>query len=123
MTHTVLVVDDSALIRKQVRTTLQRKGYEVVEAADGRAAIDVLEAGESPSVIVCDIHMPRMNGIEFMEALREGGNESVPVVMLTNEMQRQTIHRARQLGVVGWLLKPFKPDLLVAAVHRLTEAA
>jgi len=123
MSRSILVIDDSALIRSQVREALAEEGYSVAEAADGREAVEALESTGLPALIVCDINMPRMNGLEFLEELRMGPGADVPVVMLTTEMQRRMVRRARQLGAKGWLLKPFQPDLLVAAVHRLTEAA
>jgi two-component system chemotaxis response regulator CheY len=123
MNPTVLVIDDSALIRGQVREALTDEGYDVTEAADGEEAVEALQASELPVLIVCDVNMPRMNGLEFLEVLRTSPASKVPVVMLTTEMQRRMVRRARQLGAMGWLLKPFKADLLVAAVHRLTGEA
>jgi len=66
--------------------------------------------------------MPNMNGIELLQRLRDGGNQ-VPVIMLTTEGQPRMMQQAKALGARGWIIKPFKPDLLVAAVRKLTRPA
>jgi two-component system chemotaxis response regulator CheY len=120
MTSPVMVVDDSLMVRQQVKQALTEAGFEVVEAVDG---IDALEkAMTTPvSLVVCDVNMPRMNGLEFLEQLRrrEVGGARTPVVMLTTEGQHELIQRARALGAKGWIIKPFKADLLVATAKKL----
>lgn len=116
----IMVVDDSAMIRMQAGRTLRESGFEVIFAVDGRDACDKLETGPMPAMIVCDVNMPRMNGLEFLEVFAERyADTGVPVLMLTTEGQPEMIRRARQLGAKAWLVKPFKPDLLEAAVQKL----
>ncbi len=118
----VLIIDDSLMIRNMVKRALVGAGYTVLEAKDGVDAVDTLAAGADPVLIVCDVNMPRMNGIEFLEALRESHAGRIPVVMLTTEGQPEMIRKARTLGAKGWLVKPFKAPLLLAAVDKLTSA-
>jgi two-component system, chemotaxis family, chemotaxis protein CheY len=117
MASSVLVVDDSMLVRRQVGAALKGEGYEVVEAVDGFDALEKLAGNPGTRLIVCDVNMPRMNGLEFLEQLSSRGN-SVPVVMLTTEGQPELIQKAKSLGAKGWLVKPFKPDYLAAAAKK-----
>ncbi len=118
MATNVLVVDDSMMVRKQVGNALKSQGYDVIEAVDGADALEKLESIPDMRLIVCDVNMPRMNGIEFLEqlAVKKPG---VPVVMLTTEGQPELIQRANSLGAKGWLVKPFKPDYLAATAKKL----
>jgi two-component system, chemotaxis family, chemotaxis protein CheY len=114
----ILVVDDSSLVRRQVTAALTGFGYAIVEAVDGLDALEKLEASPDIGLIMCDVNMPRMNGIEFLERL-SGRGSSVPVVMLTTEGQPELIQRAKLLGAKGWLFKPFKPGFLAATANKL----
>lgn len=119
----VLVVDDSLMVRQQVGRALTAAGFTIVEAVDGADALEKLAATPEAALVVCDVNMPRMSGIEFLENVRRDGRPALPVVMLTTEGQPELIQKAKALGAKGWIVKPFKPDLLVAAVKKLTAAA
>ena len=124
MATKILIVDDSAMVRRQVTSALVGAGFLVVEAVDGEDAREKLAATPDTGLIVCDVTMPRMNGIEFLEAIRQESRfDGVPVVMLTTEGRPDMIQRAKTLGAKGWLVKPFKPDLLISAVQRLAKVA
>ncbi len=114
----VLVVDDSLMVRKQVGAALRGMGYGVIEAADGVDALEKLALNADTRLIVCDVNMPRMNGLEFLESLMARGS-TVPVVMLTTEGQPELIQRAKSLGAKGWIVKPFKPEFLTATAKKL----
>ncbi len=114
----MLVVDDSALVRRQVGNTLRTAGYEIVEAVDGIDAREKLSAAHDVAMIVCDVTMPRMNGLEFLNVLRED-KFAGSVVMLTTEGRPEIVTQARALGAKGWLVKPLKADLLLATVAKL----
>ncbi|MBV9947909.1 MAG: response regulator [Myxococcales bacterium] len=118
----VLVVDDSTMLRRQIARALLDSGFEVVEAANGVEAIEKLSIHAETRLIVCDVDMPRMNGLELLERLSASGPR-VPVIMLTTEGKPQLVQRAKALGAKGWIVKPFKPDLLVAAIKKVTGAA
>jgi two-component system chemotaxis response regulator CheY len=116
----VLVVDDSPAVRQQVARALLDSGFEVVEAGDGVEGIHQIESDAAIGMVILDINMPRMNGLEMLDKLKTGERSSkIPVVMLTSEGQRSMIERAKQAGAKGWIVKPFKPELLLGAVRKL----
>lgn len=123
MSKKVMVVDDSATVRQQVGAALSQAGFEVVEAVDGEDGATKIQAMADLSLVVCDVNMPRMNGIEMLEKVKASGQRpNLPIVMLTTEGQPELIARAKQAGAKGWIVKPFKADLLVAAAQKLTAA-
>src|SRR5262245_6382861 len=118
----VLVIDDSATVRQQVRLALVQAGYDVVEAMDGLDGLDKIQKAADIKVVVCDVNMPRMSGLEMLEKCREQGSLKVNVLTLTTEGQPAMIQKAKQLGAKGWIVKPFQAELLVAAVKKLMAA-
>ena len=119
MTKKVMIVDDSRTVRQQVAAALGPAGFEVLEAQDGQEALDRMKGTPDLSLIICDVNMPRMNGLEMLSIARESGL-SAPVVMLTTEGRADLIEKAKRAGARGWLVKPFKPDQLVAVAKKLT---
>ena len=122
MTPRIMVIDDSLLVRRQVTAALKAPGYLITEAVDGVDALEKLTQLPDTKLIVCDVNMPRMNGIELLERLCAQGSV-VPVVMLTTEGQPELIQRAKALGAKGWIVKPFKPEFLVATAAKLAPLA
>lgn len=121
MSKRVLIVDDSATIRQQVRMALTQAGFEVVEAADGEDGVAKIRSDPEICAVICDVNMPKKNGLELIEEIKAGGaNSHVPIVMLTTEGQPALVQRAKQAGAKGWIVKPFKANLLVAAMQKLT---
>lgn len=119
MNKKILIVDDSATVRQQVRAALEQVGFIVIEAVDGQDAVQKISGGFNG--IVCDVNMPRMNGVEFVEAVKkQPEHASLPILMLTTEGSPELIRRAKAAGAKGWIVKPFKPDQLVAAMQKLT---
>ena len=117
----VLIVDDSQTVRLQVAKALSCASYEVLEAIDGMDGQDKVDA--TVDMLICDVNMPRMNGLEMLETIkRDGKNANLPCLMLTTECQPQMIERAKKAGAKGWIIKPFKAELLVAAVTKLVAA-
>ncbi|MES2744649.1 MAG: response regulator [Bdellovibrionota bacterium] len=122
MTKKILIVDDSEAIRQQVNFTLAKGGYEIIEAEDGRDAMEKMRSNDDISLIISDVNMPVMTGLEMLEAMKaEGSFPSVPIIMLTTVGITALIGRAKKAGANGWLVKPFNPDHLVAAAERLTS--
>ncbi len=120
---TILVVDDSFIIRKQVGTALVAAGFEVIEAADGAEALARLAKSPDISLVFTDVNMPKMSGIDFLEAVRADERlAKTPIVMLTTEGQTALIQRAKELGALGWLKKPFNAQLVVATATKLAAA-
>lgn len=123
MTTKILVIDDSATIRQQVRLALSQAGFDVLEAADGVEGLEQLRAGAGIDAVICDVNMPRMGGIDMLEQCSKQNLPAVPVLMLTTEGQPALIQKAKQFGAKGWIVKPFKPELLVAALKKVTQTA
>ncbi|WP_437279829.1 response regulator [Sorangium sp. So ce375] len=121
MAKKILLVEDSSTVRQQVGILLSGAGYGTLEADNGRDAVASVAAHKDElSMIIADVNMPVMNGIEMIQSLREKGLASgVPILMLTTEGQPELIEKARKAGAKGWIIKPFKPDLLLAAVKKL----
>ena len=120
MAKKVLIVDDSRTIRQQVNFTLSKGGFEVIEAEDGRDGIEKLRAHADVVVIISDVNMPNMNGIEMAEAMKADASlPHPPIVMLTTEGSAELLDRAKAAGAKGWMVKPFKPEQLVSVVTKL----
>ena len=119
----ILVADDSRVMRQIVIRTLRQAGFsghDIVEAEDGVDALERAEASSPIALVIVDINMPRMNGLEFLAAFREDRRyKGVPAVILTTEAQPALVARAKSLGAQGWIIKPFDPAQLIATVHRV----
>lgn len=123
MRKKVLIVDDSTTIRLQVRAALDGDDFEVLEACDGVEGADSIQRLTDLAAVICDVNMPRMTGLEMLELVKkDNANATLPVVMLTTEGHYELIQRAKAAGAKGWLVKPFKPELLLAAIRKLTSA-
>jgi len=116
----ILVNDESATIRQQVKQALAATGYEIIEAVDGVDGLEKLRALADLDMALCDVNMPRMNGLDMIAEVQRSGPK-IPILMLTTEGQPSLIRRARESGAKGWIVKPFKPELLVAAVTKLID--
>jgi two-component system, chemotaxis family, chemotaxis protein CheY len=117
----VLVVDDSAIVRRQVINALSKTGLHVLEASDGQEALILLEAN-SIRLLITDINMPRMSGVELLIALSDKGIK-VPTIVLTSEVQVTALREARAAGALAWITKPFDPELLATSVLRALSRA
>lgn len=119
MATRILCVDDSPTIRKLVHKALDPAGYEVEEAENGRDALE--KATEAHQMFIVDVHMPEMDGFEFVEAIKKKPSlASRPVVFLTTESSEEKKQRGKELGVNGWIVKPFEPEALTKVVSMLT---
>jgi two-component system chemotaxis response regulator CheY len=119
---TVIVIDDSQTVRRQVSMVLTGAGYEVVEAGDGAEGAEQITLNAGASLAICDINMPKVSGLDLLEKVRAQNRAHVPFIMLTTEGSPELIDRAVSLGAKGWIVKPFKPDMLLAAVRKLAGA-
>lgn len=116
---TVMIVDDSGSFRTVVKLALQKAGYGVVEAADGKDASAKLD-GRKLNLIVCDVNMPHMDGISFLKHLKTTASyKFTPVIMLTTESQDAKKAEGKAAGARAWITKPFQPSVLIDAVNRL----
>lgn len=114
----ILVVDDEPDVVKLVEFRMQKEGFEVLTAGDGRTGLGILEK-EKPDLIILDIMMPLMDGMEVLRQIRaHRGSARVPVIMLTAKTASVTVDEARQLWVSDYVMKPFDPEKLVAKVKK-----
>jgi two-component system chemotaxis response regulator CheY len=116
----ILVVDDEEDVRKSVRLILMKAGYEVVEAENGDEAITRLIVNDNPfkvGLIICDIHMPKVNGMEAIAYFRQEF-PSVPVIVLTGHPKLADATHLFKQGIVDYLEKPISPEKLTQAVHK-----
>lgn len=115
----ILTVDDSASVRQMVSMTLSAAGYDIVEAKDGlegyqKATTNTLHC------ILTDLNMPNLNGIEFIRKFRtHPSSKGVPILLLTTETDEGLKKQAREAGALGWIVKPFKPDQLLATIRKV----
>jgi len=117
---TILAVDDSRAVRTLLRREVKDLGVEVVEAEDGLQALERLRTSRIDLVLL-DVTMPRMDGVEALRAMRETGNKT-PVIMLTSESSTSVVDRVLGLGVSDYVLKPFKPDTLKEKVQQVLRS-
>lgn len=119
----IITVDDAATMRRLVSYTLRTEGYEVLEAEDGEDALRVL-AAQSVDVVITDINMPKMDGIELVRRLRALPQfKATPILMLTTESDPAKKLEGKNAGATGWITKPFQPEQLLAAVAKVAAAA
>jgi len=119
MPKMIMTADDSASVRQMVSFTLNQAGYAVVEAVDGQDALEKIE--ESPvHMLVTDLNMPKMDGIELIKAVRgKQRYKFMPIIMLTTESQAEKKQQGKHAGATGWIVKPFKPEQLLAVVKKV----
>ena len=124
MAQKILIVDDSASVRLQVKFALSPGDFEVIEAENGSDALEKLQLHPAIRLALCDVNMPGMGGLELLDAIRADPTLShLPVIMLTNEAHPAVIQHAKDAGAKGWIIKPFKPPLLLATVVKMTGSA
>ncbi len=118
---TILVVDDSPLLRRLVNHILSRRGYRILEASNGKEALLIL-GKERPDLILLDIMMPEMDGPSFMKELRKCAEYTdIPVLVLTAVGERSMIDEMKNLGVMDFLFKPFSPIKLESTVKKILK--
>ncbi len=119
MTKLVLTVDDSRTIREMVSFTLKGAGFDVIEAEDGKLALQAV-ANKKPDLIITDLNMPNMDGLTLIRELRAQNDfKSTPILMLTTEQGDDKKSEGRSAGATGWIVKPFDPEKLIQVVGKV----
>ncbi|ABW66690.1 response regulator [Desulfosudis oleivorans] len=122
MEQTIMIVDDSTSVRKMVAFTLENAGYAVVEAENGRDALEKIN-GSPIHMFIVDLNMPYVDGLELTRSVRAMDRfRFTPIVMLTTESMEAKKQEGRAAGATGWITKPFKPDQLVGVVKKVMPA-
>ena len=124
MAKTVLVVDDSVTMVMSLKTTLSMNGFEVETAGNGQAALDKLFAGIKPSLVLTDINMPVMGGMELIAKIRAIlGLKFIPILTLTTESDNAKRDEGKRAGATGWLVKPVSGDDLIRVIKKVLPGA
>ena len=119
MAKLIMTADDSASVRQMVSFTLKQNGYDVIEAMDGRDALTKL-ASQKVDMLITDLNMPNMDGLGLIRGVRAGTlNKYIPIIMLTTESQDSKKGEGKAAGATGWIVKPFKPEQLVAVIKKV----
>lgn len=119
MSKTILIVDDSESIREVVSFTLENEGFNVLVGVDGKDAQKFLN-GDKIDLIITDLHMPEVDGIQLIREVRNMPEyKLVPILFLTTESQTEKKMEAKQAGATGWIIKPFVPAKLIAAINKV----
>lgn len=120
MPSTVFIVDNSVTILMSMEAILRKGGFTVAKAATGEEAMTKLQGGLKPNLVITDIHMPGMNGIELIRKIRTmPGIQFVPILVVTTELQQARRDEARAAKATGWLVKPVKPDDMMKVVKQI----
>lgn len=120
MARTILIVDDSATMTMSVKASLEMNGFQVQTAGDGEAAMGRLKAGLKPDLIITDINMPRMNGLELIRHVKAlPGFRFTPILTLTTESEASKRDEGKRLGATGWMVKPISGQDLVKVVKQV----
>ena len=119
MGKTILFVDDSKSIRAAVGGLLKNLGFEVIIACNGREAFELFD-GKEIHLLITDLHMPEMNGIELIRAVRQiDAYKYIPMLLLTTETLVEKKREAKAAGATGWIEKPFKNEKLEAVINKV----
>jgi two-component system chemotaxis response regulator CheY len=118
MSKTILLVDDSKSIRAVISTVLKVAGYNVLEAENGKLALDMLTAGQHVDLIITDLNMPVMDGIEFIWKARElSALVFTPICMLTTESEQSKLEKGESVSTEAWITKPIQPAHVLKIVR------
>jgi two-component system chemotaxis response regulator CheY len=124
MAITILVVDDSATMVMSLKTALTMNGFNVETASNGQLALDKLKAGTKPDLILTDINMPVMGGLELIGKVRAlSGFRFVPILTLTTESEITKRAEGKRLGATGWLVKPIANNDLIKVIKQILPGA
>lgn len=113
----IMIVDDESRMRKLVKDFLKKKGYDVIEAADGEEALDHFFEDKTIDLIICDVMMPKIDGFEVVREIRQ--YSQIPIIMLTAKGDESDELNGFDLGVDEYISKPFSPKILVARVEAI----
>lgn len=120
MAKTILIVDDSESIREVVHFTLENAGYNVLVGIDGKDALKFFDGSNQIDLLITDLYMPNMDGIELIKAVRMNEYyKRIPILFLTTESQREKKLEAKDAGATGWIIKPFVPAKLLSALNKV----
>lgn len=114
-----MIVDDAVSIRGLASMTLENSGYQVIEAYDGKDALEKI-SHRKVNMVITDINMPNMNGIELIKTMKaDPRHKFIPIVILTKETEAETKRQGKMAGAKAWITKPFKPKTILGVVQKV----
>lgn len=124
MLNKILIVDDSAVVHSMYKFMLHRYNCEIVDAMNGQEALDILATRSGIQLVILDINMPVMSGLQFMEkAVCMTSCQKTPIIVVSTEDKNEDIIRGLRMGAAGYMKKPFDPRELYELIERLTLPA
>jgi two-component system chemotaxis response regulator CheY len=124
MAKKVMIVDDSQTVLMSMEGILSKAGLDVSKAANAEEALVVLKGGRKPDMVITDLNMNEMNGIQLIREIRKlPGYQFMPIVMLTTESQQTKRDEAKSAGATGWMVKPVQPDNMLQIIRQLVPGA
>lgn len=122
MPKNVLVVDDAMTIRNLAKFALTKGGYNILEAEDGVKGLEMVGKNQV-DLVITDLNMPNMNGLEMAKSIKgNAATKAIPIFMLTTEASQELAMQGKEIGVMAWIVKPFVPEKLLAAVQKVIGA-
>jgi two-component system chemotaxis response regulator CheY len=119
MPKNVLVVDDAMTIRNLAKFALTKGGYNIIEAEDGVKGLEMVGKNQI-DLVITDLNMPNMNGLEMAKSIKgNDATKAIPIFMLTTEASQELAMQGKEIGVMAWIVKPFVPEKLLAAVQKV----
>ncbi len=119
MPKNVLVVDDAMTIRNLAKFALTKGGYNILEAEDGVKGLEMVGKNQV-DLVITDLNMPNMNGLEMAKSIKgNAATKAIPIFMLTTEASQELALQGKEIGVMAWIVKPFVPEKLLAAVQKV----
>ncbi|MBX9703161.1 MAG: response regulator [Silvanigrellaceae bacterium] len=119
MTKVIMIVDDALTVRNLAKFALSKGGYTILEAEDGVKGL-ALSQEQKIDLIISDLNMPNMNGLEMSKEIKSNSNtKHIPIFMLTTEASQEMALQGKEIGIIAWIVKPFVPDKLLAAVKKV----
>ncbi len=115
----ILICEDDTMTLKALEHKLKKEGYEIISAKDGKSACDILSEQKDIDLLLTDLHMPVLSGLELISFLRGKLQSNMPIVMLTRVGLEETVLQAFELGADDYITKPFNPDELALRIKRL----
>ncbi|MCJ2091947.1 MULTISPECIES: response regulator [unclassified Methylobacterium] len=124
MATTIMIVDDSPTMLMSIEGILSKAGLGVLKAASGEEAVTTLQGGAKPNLLITDLNMGAMNGIDLIRRVRKlPGLQFIPILMLTTESQQDKRNEAKSAGATGWIVKPVDPEALLKVIRQLVPGA
>ena len=116
----ILVVDDSEIIRVQLKTDLTNAGHEIIEAEHGLHGLEVLNANPDVDIIISDVNMPEMDGVSMCQSIHKNDTlNHIPIVMLTTQSSPELKAKGKECGVIAWVTKPYKSKTILGGIEKI----